>query len=159
MKLVSFSMTALAFLGGASPATAESAQSTWQQGEVAKWRLHAVGAQVYECKADTFGHLVWQFREPVAVLMDGATSVGNHFAGPTWLVLGIKVTGKAVESVADPSGRDIPDLKLAVTNPDGNGFATVLRLNSTGGRLEGACDAAGGFQAVPYSAEYVFLKK
>ena len=36
---------------------------------------------------------------------------------------------------------------------------TAQRVNTRGGKLEGSCDSAGSFKAVPYSAEYLFLKK
>jgi hypothetical protein len=34
---------------------------------------------------------------------------------------------------------------------------TVQRINSHGGAAQGACDQAGAFRSVPYSADYVFL--
>ena len=46
--------------------------------------LHAEGAQVYECKADSDGKLAWQFREPVATLILDGKTMGRHFAGPSW---------------------------------------------------------------------------
>lgn len=36
---------------------------------------------------------------------------------------------------------------------------TVQRIDTHGGKLDGACDKAGEFRSAPYSAEYVFLKK
>jgi hypothetical protein len=36
---------------------------------------------------------------------------------------------------------------------------TVQRINSYGGAAQGACDQAGAFRSVPYSADYVFLSK
>ena len=45
----------------------------------------------------------------------------------------------------------------------GNGVltpvTTVQRINTNGGKLDGACDAAGRFKSAPYSADYVFLRK
>jgi len=35
----------------------------------------------------------------------------------------------------------------------------VQRINTAGGKLDGACDKAGAFKSVPYSADYVFLRK
>jgi hypothetical protein len=35
----------------------------------------------------------------------------------------------------------------------------VQRINTIGGKLEGACDKAGAFKSAPYSADYVFLHK
>ena len=53
-------------------------------GETLVATVHAVGAQVYECKADASGKLVWQFREPIATLLDDGKTVGRHYAGPHW---------------------------------------------------------------------------
>jgi hypothetical protein len=36
---------------------------------------------------------------------------------------------------------------------------TVQRLNTHGGAAQGACDQAGAFRSVAYSADYSFLKK
>src|SRR5262245_42353798 len=58
-------------------------------------KVHAEGVQIYECKADAAGKLVWQFREPVATLMEGGKTVGVHYAGPNWQMAdGSTVTGK-----------------------------------------------------------------
>ena len=40
--------------------------------------------QIYECKADAAGKLVWQFREPVATLIEDGKTIGVHYAGPSW---------------------------------------------------------------------------
>jgi hypothetical protein len=37
-------------------------------GEAGILTVQAEGAQIYECKADSGGKLVWQFREPIAAL-------------------------------------------------------------------------------------------
>ena len=69
------------------------------------------------------------------------------------------VTGNAPG--AAPS--DIPWLKLNVVSQRGSGvltgITTVQRINTKGGKLEGACDKAGSFSSAPYSADYVFLRK
>ena len=58
---------------------------------------------------------------------------------------------------------DIPLLKLNVTSRRGAGAltpaTTVQRINTAGGRLSGACYKAGTYESVPYSADYVFLRK
>jgi Protein of unknown function (DUF3455) len=59
---------------------------------------------------------------------------------------------------------DIPWLKLAVvSHRGGNGVltdvTTVQRINTSGGKLEGACESAGQYRSVAYSADYVFLRK
>jgi len=39
------------------------------------------------------------------------------------------------------------------------GVTAIQRINTQGGQFEGACDKAGATFAVPYAADYVFLKK
>lgn len=126
--------------------------------------IHAEGAQVYECKADTAGKLTWQFREPIAtLLMDGKT-VGRHYAGPNWELLdGSAVSAKVAGRAPGATAKDIPLLKLDVASQRGEGqlkgVTTIQRLNTKGGLGEGPCEQAGAFLAVPYSADYTFLKK
>ena len=127
-------------------------------------KLHAEGAQVYECKADSAGKLAWAFREPIATLLADGKTVGRHYAGPNWEHSdGSAVVGKAVGSAPGATPNDIPWLKLEVTSHRGSGIlagvTTVLRINTQGGKLEGACDSAGSYRNVPYSADYVFLRK
>ncbi len=124
---------------------------------------HAEGAQVYECKATADGKLAWAFREPIASLLVDGKTVGRHYAGPTWEhVDGSSVTAKSAGSAPAATANDIPWLKLQVTASHGkgvlSGVTTVQRINTKGGKLEGACDKAGTFKSAPYSAEYVFLK-
>jgi hypothetical protein len=133
-------------------------------GESVVITLHAEGAQVYECKAGADGKLAWAFREPIATLLVDGKTIGRHYAGPNWehidgsAVVG-KVTGNAPGATAD----DIAWLKLQVVSSRGSGVltgvTTVQRINTKGGKLDGACDKAGAFKSAPYSAEYVFLKK
>jgi hypothetical protein len=126
--------------------------------------LHAEGAQVYDCKAGADGKLAWAFREPIATLIvDGKTS-GRHYAGPNWEHIdGSAVVGKVIGNAPGATADDIAWLKLQVVSSRGNGVltgvTTVQRINTKGGKLDGACDKAGAFKSAPYSAEYVFLKK
>ena len=133
-------------------------------GESLVLSVHAEGAQVYECKAGSDGKLAWAFREPIATLLSEGKTVGRHFAGPNWeLTDGSAVTAKAAGNAPGATPADIPWLKLAVTARRGSGtltpVTTVQRIDTHGGKLEGACDKAGEFKSAPYSAEYVFLKK
>jgi Protein of unknown function (DUF3455) len=133
-------------------------------GEVAVLQVHALGAQVYECKAGQAGAgPTWQFREPIATLVRDGKTIGRHFAGPTWEADGGTIVGKAAGRAPGASPKDIPWLKLAVIERHGSGplleAATVQRLNTVGGTLEGACQTVGELRAEPYSADYVFLKK
>ena len=133
-------------------------------GETVVLTAHAVGAQLYECKAAADGKLAWAFREPIASLLVDGKTVGRHFAGPTWEhVDGSSVTAKSAGSAPGATANDIAWLKLTVTASHGKGVltgvTTVQRINTKGGKLDGACDKAGTFKSAPYSAEYVFLKK
>ena len=133
-------------------------------GEAAVVTLHAEGAQVYECKASADGKLIWVFREPIATLFENGKTVGRHYAGPNWEHADASaVTGKAIGNAPGATANDIPLLKLEVVARRGTGtlanIATVQRINTVGGKLDGACDKAGAFRSVPYSADYVFLRK
>jgi Protein of unknown function (DUF3455) len=133
-------------------------------GEATVLAVHAEGAQVYECKAGTDGKTSWAFREPIATLMADGKTVGRHYAGPNWEHNdGSAVVGKAVGNAPGATANDIPWLKLEVISKRGSGVlssvTTVQRINTQGGKLEGACDKAGATRSVPYSADYVFLRK
>jgi Protein of unknown function (DUF3455) len=133
-------------------------------GETVVLTLHAEGAQVYECKAGAEGKLAWAFREPIATLLLEGKTVGRHYAGPNWEYSdGSAVAAKAVGNAPGATQKDIPWLKLEVTSHRGSGLlaavTTVQRINTQGGKLDGACDSAGKFQSAPYSADYVFLRK
>ncbi len=133
-------------------------------GETVVLTMHALGAQVYECKASTDGKSAWAFREPIATLMVDGKTVGRHYAGPNWEHSdGSAVVGKAAASAPGATPADIPWLKLEVISRRGSGVladvTTVQRINTAGGMLQGACDKIGTFSNVPYSADYVFLRK
>jgi hypothetical protein len=133
-------------------------------GEAVVLTAHAEGAQVYECKAGGDGKLAWAFREPIATLLVDGKTVGRHYAGPNWEHNdGSVVTAKAASNVPGATANDIPRLKLEVISKRGSGIlsnvTTVQRINTQGGKLEGACDQAGTYRSAPYSAEYVFLHK
>ncbi|WP_315768688.1 MULTISPECIES: DUF3455 domain-containing protein [unclassified Bradyrhizobium] len=133
-------------------------------GEKVVLTLHAEGAQVYECKTDKDGKLAWTFREPIATLMEDGKTVGRHYAGPNWEHQdGSVVTGRVVGTAIGATENDIAWLKLNAVGHRGDGIlaniTTVQRVNTKGGVLEGACDTAGTYRSVPYSADYVFLRK
>jgi hypothetical protein len=133
-------------------------------GEAQMVTLHAEGAQIYDCKADASGKLIWQFREPIATLMMDGKTVGRHFAGPGWeLADGSAVIAKMARGAPGATAKDIPLLKLEVTSQRGTGqltgASTIQRINTKGGVAEGACEYAGAFLSVPYAADYVFLRK
>jgi hypothetical protein len=125
--------------------------------------VHAVGAQIYDCRADAGGHLAWTFREPVASLMSGGKTVGRHYAGPTWeMADGSLVVGKVVAKAPGLSVADVPWLKLAVSERKGDGslkdVTTVQRIATEGGTKDGPCPAEGALAAQPYAADYIFSR-
>jgi hypothetical protein len=132
-------------------------------GEAIVLQVHAVGAQIYECKADPNGRIAWQFREPIASLLRDGKTVGRHFAGPTWVVEGSVVVGKAAGHAPGATAKDIPWLKLDAVNKQGDGplkdVTTVQRINTVGGSFDGGCEKTGDLHAEPYAADYVFLKR
>ena len=132
--------------------------------EIVVSQVHAEGAQIYECKADAAGKLTWQFREPIASLFRDGKTIGRHYAGPTWEdVDGSAIVAKVIGRAPGASAEDIPLLKLEVTERRGKGALTdvtaIQRVNTDSGVAEGACEMAGEFQSVSYSADYIYLRK
>jgi len=165
MKTISLSGGLAIALLPASIAWAEVPDAIAAPGQSLVATVHAEGAQVYECKADASGNLAWQFREPVATLIDdNGKTVGRHYAGPHWeLADGSVVAAKAVGRAPGATAADIPLLRLETTWQRGNGqlmdVSTVLRLNTKGGTAEGPCRTAGMLLSAPYSADYAFYRK
>ena len=166
--LFSKSIALAAFLLAASlvNATAQTSlpEAIAAPGETAILTLHAEGAQVYECKTSADGALAWVFREPIATLFSDGKTVGRHYAGPTWEYTdGSAVVGQVLGTAPGQVAMDIPWLKLGVTSRRGSGVlgpaTTVQRINTMGGKLNGACYKPGTYESVPYSADYVFLRK
>jgi hypothetical protein len=148
----------------AGAAAAEVPGAIAARGETVVLSTHAEGAQVYECKAGTDGKPSWLFREPIATLMADGKTVGRHYAGPNWeSVDGSVVTAKAAGNAPGATANDIAWLKLEVIAHRGSGVlsnvTTVQRINTMGGKLDGACDKVGATKSAPYSADYVFLRK
>jgi len=147
------------------PAVAEVPEAIAARGEVLIATVHAVGAQVYECKENSDGRLNWQFREPIATLFMAGKTVGRHYAGPNWeMTDGSAVRGKVTGQSPGESPNDIALLKLDATPWRGAGLlshiSTIQRLNTRGGVAnETACDSAGTFLSVPYTADYAFYRK
>ena len=156
LSLIGIGITnaAQAEVPAAIAAPSETVAATW----------HAEGAQIYECKAGADGKLAWAFREPIATLVLDGRTVGRHYAGPNWEHMdGSAVIARAAGNAPAPDGKSIPWLKLEVTSSRGSGalsgITTVQRINTVGGRHDGACEKAGTFHSAPYTADYVFLKK
>lgn len=165
MKQVSLSALILtALVLPTSAANAEVPDAISVRGEALVATVHAAGSQVYECKFDTAGNLVWQFREPIATLFIDGKTVGRHYAGPHWEMSdGSVVRAKVVGNAPGSSASDIPLLKLDVIASHGSGqlsgVTTIQRLNTRGGYTDTACDRFGAFLSVPYTADYAFYKK
>ena len=166
--LFSKSIALTAFLLAASlvNATAQTSlpEAIAAPGETAILTLHAEGAQVYECKTSADGALAWVFREPIATLFSDGKTVGRHYAGPTWEYTdGSAAVGQVLGTAPGQVAMDIPWLTLGVTSRRGSGVlgpaTTVQRINTMGGKLNGACYKPGTYESVPYSADYVFLRK
>ncbi len=160
--VLSSSVVALAIQ--ADGALAQMPAAIAAPGEIPVVTFHAEGAQIYQCKAGSDGKLSWVFREPIATLILDGRTVGRHYAGPNWEHAdGSAVTGKVISTSPGATANDVPWLKLEVIGRRGNGMladvASVQRINTSGGALSGACDKAGTFRSVSYSADYVFLRK
>jgi Protein of unknown function (DUF3455) len=132
--------------------------------------LHAEGAQLYECKSDSGNSagqsraLTWQFREPIATLIVDGKTIGRHYAGPNWdHIDGSGAKAKVTANASGATPNDIAHLQLDVIEHRGAGIlanaTTVQRINTKGGVLQGPCESAGIYRSVPYSADYVFLRK
>lgn len=124
--------------------------------------VSAYGAQIYDCKADETGALVWTFREPVATLIQDGKTIGHHYPGPSWELLdGSVVVGKVLERAPGATADDIALLKLEAASHRGEGqlagVTRIQRINTKGGAASGTCETAGALLSVPYFADYVFL--
>ncbi|WP_426441893.1 DUF3455 domain-containing protein [Bradyrhizobium genosp. P] len=157
-------LAALLLTGSAALAADPLPGAIVASGETVILTVRGEGAQIYECKPVTDGKLAWSFREPIATLIADGKTVGRHYAGPNWEDAdGSAVTGRVTGNAPGAAASDIPWLKLEVISHRGNGVlsaaATVQRINTSGGQIDGACDKAGTLKSAPYSADYVFLRK
>jgi hypothetical protein len=170
MPLQPFKTATIAFLLALTPLADAVAADTplpdaiAAPGESIVLKTHAVGQQYYQCKPGADGKLAWTFVEPGATLTADRKVVGRHGAGPSWqLTDGSGITAKAVGNAPGTNANDIPWLKLEVTSHKGSGqldsVTTVQRINTVGGVLKGACDREKAGEGMPYSADYVFLRK
>ncbi len=73
------------------------------------------------------------------------------------------MVGKAAGNAPGKTSNDIAWLKLEATSHKGSGkfddVVTVQRINTVGGVLKDSCDRPGSTRGMPYSADYVFLRK
>ena len=132
--------------------------------------VHAEGTQTYVCTQKSeespsqHRALIWEFREPIATLSSNGMSIGRHYAGPNWDYFdGSGVKGKVVASAPGATENDIAWLKLDVVEHRGDGILSnvtaVQRINTKGGVASGSCETAGSLLIVPYSADYVFVRR
>ena len=103
-------------------------------------------------------------REPIATLLLDGKTVGFHAAGQIWQhVDGSSVRARMVSAAPGATFSDIPWLKLEVTDHHGEGVmsrvATIQRINTKGGAIQGSPEKTGAFRSIPYSADFVFLRK
>jgi hypothetical protein len=133
-------------------------------GESVVLTVHAVGMQYYDCKPGADGKLAWTFNSPQATLTVGDKIAGYHAEGPSWeLTDGSGITAKAAGNAPGAGANDVLWLKLEVISHKGSGklsdVSTVQRINTVGGVLKGSCDNEKSGRGMPYSADYVFLRK
>lgn len=130
---------------------------------------HAVGVQIYDCKAPNGGTFAWTFREPRADLFNAKNDpVGIHFGGPTWQHAdGSAVVGAKKAEAPGKTSNDIALLLLKTTkvaDSDPGKFSDVTwiqRLNTVGGVAPTTpCTAAnaGAVAEVNYEADYFFYR-
>lgn len=139
------------------PADSEGVAFTW----------HAVGSQIYECRAADKGGWAWVFVAPEADLFNPKNEkVGTHGAGPHWAALDGSRTVGTVKARADGERpTDIPLLLLTARSAGTPGrmaaVTSVQRLNTEGGNAPAAGCAtradAGKRVKEGYTADYVFF--
>jgi hypothetical protein len=137
-------------------------------GERAAFAWHAIGSQIYECKASDKGGFGWVFVAPEADLYNAKNEkVGTHGAGPFWAALDGSQTLGTVKARAN--GARANDIPLLLLSSKSNGVAgkmarvsSVQRLNTDGGvaPAKGCAEAADAGKRVKegYSADYVFFE-
>lgn len=151
--------------GAQAPPAAAVPDALAGPGEQTALILSATGVQVYECHARAAGRPPeWLVREPRAELFLAGRRVGHHYAGPTWEHEdGSAVIGRNAARVEAPEPGDIPWLRLDVATRRGAGafgeVVAVQRVNTRGGALAGPCSEAGRVSEVPYSSDYVMLRR
>ena len=135
--------------------------------EIPTQRTHAVGVQIYRCRAnkDDSGHFEWQLKAPEADLFDKAGHrIGKHYAGPTWEGNdGSQVTGEVAARANSPDPNAIAWLLLSAKSTSGTGIFSsvrfIQRLHTAGGNApaEGCNQASVDREVrVPYTADYWF---
>ena len=124
------------------------------------FHVYAKGVQIYHWNGTS-----WAFDGPLAVLSadaEGNSTVGTHYAGPTWeSVSGGTVVGSVLERCS-PNASSIAWLLLSAV-PKGPGVfhrvAFIQRVNTVGGNAPSDRGSFVGAEArVPYTTEYFFYR-
>ena len=155
--------TVVGVLAFSAVATAQVPNSIAAPGESVVLKVHAEGAQVYECKAGPDAKLVGSFANPLrhSLLMATPSVATMPVQTGNWPTAA-RLSVRSLVTRPAPTN-DIPWLKLKVVAQRGNGtligVTTVQRINTQGGKLNGECDQAGKLRAARYAADYVFLRK
>jgi hypothetical protein len=126
------------------------------------FHVYAAGVQVYRWNGAT-----WSFVGPSAVLSadaDGKSTVGTHYAGPTWESNSGGTVVGAVQKRCTPDAGSIPWLLLGAVSTDGPGVfhrvTQIQRVNTVGGNAPANPGSVMGDEArVPYTAEYFFYRE
>ena len=123
--------------------------------------LYATGVQIYSWSGTS-----WVFIAPSAVLSadaGGHSTVGTHYAGPTWESnSGSTVVGTVFERCT-VSASAIPWLSLTAVSSEGpgifDGVTFIQRLNTVGGTAPAtAGTSVGQIVNLPYTTEYYFYR-
>lgn len=130
-------------------------------GNKVSYHVYAKGVQIYRWNGAS-----WVFVAPSAVISAdaaGNSTVGTHYAGPTWeSVSGSKVVG-AVQKRCPSNTGSIPWLLLGAASESGPGIfdntTFIQRVNTTGGVAPSAPgQIVGEVATVYYTAEYYFYR-
>lgn len=130
-------------------------------GSTLAFRAYARGVQIYRWSGTS-----WVFVAPSAVLSAdavGKSTVGIHYAGPTWESnSGSKVVGTVI-SRCTPNPDAIPWLALGAVSAEGPGVfrrvTFIQRVNTEGGKAPAAGGSfVGEIANVPYTAVYLFYR-
>jgi hypothetical protein len=124
-------------------------------------RMYAQGVQIYR-----WNGTAWAFVAPEANLSAdpaGRSTVGTHYAGPTWQGNSGGWIRASVIDRCTPDANSIQWLLLGVTAKDGPGIfhrvTHVQRVNTSGGIAPTAPGSMTGQEArVPYTTEYLFWR-
>lgn len=131
------------------------------EGNKVAFHVYADGVQIYRWNGAS-----WTFVAPSASLSadpQGKSTVGTHYAGPTWqTVSGGKVVGVVTKRCV-PDRNAIPWLLLSAIPDDGPGVfqrtTFIQRVNTVGGNAPSAPGSFTGEEtSVPYAAEYFFYR-